>query len=61
MSFYGIILRSNITNTYKMAWARALVDISCDLDNLDENDVLITVELKRIAERFLNYYWNHSF
>ncbi|MFX1569664.1 MAG: HNH endonuclease [Promethearchaeota archaeon] len=44
-----------------MAWARALVDISSDVNDLDEDDDLIKIELKKIAERFLNYYWNHSF
>jgi len=44
-----------------MAWARALVDIACDLSATIAPDQRVKITLDQIAERFLNYYWNHTF
>lgn len=58
--FIEIILRCNVTNTYKMAWGRALVDIAC-ISERQAPETLVKITLEEIAERFLNYYWNHTF
>ena len=38
--FKRIIKESNYDNTYKMAWAWSLVELSCELKLDDENIVL---------------------
>ena len=55
--FTKIIRECNYDNTYKMAWAKALVEI-CSNNNLDEENISIT--LTEIAHKFLKYYWNQT-
>ncbi|MHA1360476.1 MAG: HNH endonuclease domain-containing protein [Candidatus Helarchaeota archaeon] len=53
-------MNCTVTNTYKMAWARALVDLADEVGFSLQPDQKVTITLERIAERFLNYYWNHT-
>ena len=53
--FKKIIRECNYTNTYKMAWAKALVEIA--IENKDNKNV-ISIKLETIANKVLKYYWN---
>ncbi|MHA1757772.1 MAG: HNH endonuclease domain-containing protein [Promethearchaeota archaeon] len=53
-----IIRNAHINNTYKMAWARAITEIACELDIKKEEIHEIT--LYQIGEKFLKYYWNQT-
>ena len=55
--FKRIIRECNYTNTYKMAWAKALVEISLEEEY---NTDTIKIELKTIANKFIKYYWNQT-
>ena len=53
-----IIMNGGYDNTYKMAWAKALVELS--IEAKDEGQPNITFTFKQIAEKYLNYYWNQT-
>lgn len=55
--FKRIIRECNYTNTYKMAWAKSLVEISLEEKYNQEN---IEIPLINIAEKFIKYYWNQT-
>ncbi len=55
--FKKIIREANYENTYKMAFAKALVEIA--LDNNFESEI-VEIKLERIAKLFLKYYWNQT-
>ena len=52
--FLRVIRNCNVDNTYKMAWAKALVEISCDEEKNER------IELKDIAKKIFKYYWNQT-
>lgn len=55
--FKRIIRECNYTNTYKMAWAKALVEVAVENESSEE---VIKITLNDIAEKFLKYYWNQT-
>ena len=55
--FKRIIRECNYTNTYKMAWAKALVEISLEEEYKAD---IISIDLKNIANKFIKYYWNQT-
>lgn len=55
--FKQIVREGNYDNTYKMAWARSLVEIASEV-SLDGDSEIIT--LKQIAEKFIKYYWDQT-
>ena len=55
--FKRIIRECNYDNTYKMAWAKALVEISLTKDDSSE---YICITLDEIADKFIKYYWNQT-
>lgn len=55
--FKRIIRECNYTNTYKMAWAKSLVEIS--LEREYENEV-VKITLEDIAHKCIKYYWNQT-
>lgn len=55
--FTKIIRECNYDNTYKMAWAKSLVEI-CSTIDLSEDKIKIS--LQDIAHKFLKYYWNQT-
>ena len=55
--FKRIIRECNYTNTYKMAWAKALVEIA--IENKDNKEI-IKIKLETIANKILKYYWNQT-
>jgi dsRNA-specific ribonuclease len=55
----NIIRNCNIDNTYKMAWAKAITEISLEIDYNDESEY-IEIYLKQIAEKMLKYYFDQT-
>lgn len=55
--FKKIIRECNYDNTYKMAWAKALVELSGEVEITEES---IVISLTQIAEKYLKYYWNQT-
>lgn len=56
-TFKKIIRECNVTNTYKMTWAKAIVEIACESTPTQE---VTTIYLKDIAEKMMKYYWNQT-
>lgn len=55
----NIIRNGNVDNTYKMAWAKAITEISLEIDYNNESQYIeITLEL--IAKKVLKYYWEQT-
>ena len=52
--FLRLIRNCSVDNTYKMAWAKALVEISCSKEKTER------IELANIAEKVFKYYWNQT-
>ena len=57
--FKKIIRECNYDNTYKMAMAKSLLEISLN-KNFDKDDECINISLKEIANKYLKYYWNQT-
>lgn len=56
-SFKLLIREGNYDNTYKMAWAKALVEISIDINPVGNT---IQVPISSIAKKVIKYYWNQT-
>ena len=56
-TFKRIIKECSYDNTYKMAWARSLVELSTRKE-LDSE--YIEIDLIEIAELYIKYYWNQT-
>lgn len=57
--FVNIIKNANYSNTYKMAWAKSLVELALEKDESTlENSV--EIHLEEIAKKFIKYYYNHT-
>ncbi|MEH7455456.1 HNH endonuclease domain-containing protein [Gottfriedia acidiceleris] len=55
--WHSLILNCSFDNTYKMVWGKALVELSLNVsDDYDKN--MVVFEFKDIAELCLKYYWN---
>ena len=57
--FVDIIKNCNYDNTYKMAWAKSLVELAMLSDEASLEDE-VTITLETISECFLKYYYNHT-
>ena len=55
--FSSIIKECNYDNTYKMAWAKAIVEICCERSDGTSN---LEISLFDIAQKFIKYYWNQT-
>lgn len=53
--FKRIICEFNFDNTYKVAWAKALIELSSELP-IAEEQTRITISL--IAQKYMQYYWD---
>ncbi|NPA44453.1 MAG: HNH endonuclease [Chlorobi bacterium] len=51
--FLKIIRNCSVDNTYKMAWGRALVEISSEINNEK-------IHFSQIATKIFKYYWNQT-
>lgn len=55
--FKQIVREFSYDNTYKAAWAKALVELSSEV-SIAGNEVEITLE--QIARKYIKYYWNQT-
>ncbi|WP_218923226.1 HNH endonuclease domain-containing protein [Bacillus sp. AFS017336] len=55
--WHKLILNCNFDNTYKMVWGKALVELSLNVSDDYENDIVV-FDFKDIAVLCLKYYWN---
>ncbi|PFP09369.1 HNH endonuclease [Priestia megaterium] len=56
-----LILNCSFNNTYKMVWSKALVELSLNFsDNNDEEIETIAFDFNEIGELCLKYYWNQT-
>lgn len=58
MTLKRIIRKANYENTYKMAWAKSLVELSNDYKDI--KDYKVAISLKDIATKVIKYYWNQT-
>ncbi len=58
-NWYNILRNCNYDNTYKMAWAKAIVEIALETDysNIVE---MHEITLEEIAYKIIKYYWNQT-
>lgn len=56
--FKLVIRQCDYSNTYKMAWAKAIVEISSEYDS--EKTECIAIKLRDIAEKMFKYYWDQT-
>ena len=52
--FHTIIRNCSVENTYKMAWAKAIVEIAQEDGSTSE------ISFRQIAEKVVKYYWNQT-
>lgn len=55
--FKRIVREFNYDNTYKAAWAKALVELSSELPIVGDE---VKITLEQIARKYLKYYWNQT-
>lgn len=55
--FKQIIREFSYDNTYKVAWAKALVELSSELPIIGDE---VEISLEQIARKYLKYYWNQT-
>jgi len=55
--FKKVIRSANYDNTYKMAWAKSLVEIASLHSNFDTE---VVIEFDEISKCFFKYYWNQT-
>lgn len=55
--FKQIIREFSYDNTYKVAWAKALVELSSELPIVGDE---VEITLEQIARKYLKYYWNQT-
>lgn len=55
--FKRIIRECSYDNTYKMAWAKAMVEIAMENSCMEES---VEIDLRLIAEKYIKYYWNQT-
>ena len=56
--FKLIIRQCDYSNTYKMAWAKAIVELSGLYNDIDTEEV--NINLCDIAEKMFKYYWDQT-
>ena len=54
----SIIMNGSFDNTYKMAWAKSLVELASTV-NFD-SEAKVTFSFEQIAECYFKYYWNQT-
>jgi hypothetical protein len=61
-SFLSVVRQSSMENTYKTAWAKAIVEV-CNDHYMNNNNTPNTVifDLEQIAWKVYKYYWNQIF
>lgn len=52
-----VITNGNVDNTYKMAWARSIVELCVEKEN-PQGEVVF--DFKDIAKKYIKFYWNQE-
>lgn len=55
-----ILRNCNYDNTYKMAWAKAITEISIEIDFRSQRNKDFVMTLEQIAHKVVKYYWNQT-
>lgn len=58
-NWLNLIRNCNVDNTYKMAWAKAITEISLEIDYDNESEY-VEITLEQIAKKVLKYYWEQT-
>ncbi len=53
-NYLNLIRNGSNVNSYKLAWARAIVEICAEADSLE------TISIESIAKKIFKYYWNQT-
>lgn len=56
--FKRVIRECNYSNTYKMAWAKGIVELTNEY--VHNNAELVRIPIIRIAEKMVKYYWDQT-
>lgn len=60
-NWLNIVRNCSVSNTYKMAWAKAITEIALEMDYSHRpNDAWIEITLEQISLKVLSYYWDHT-
>jgi 5-methylcytosine-specific restriction endonuclease McrA len=57
-NFKKVIRECSYSNTYKMSWAKGIVELSNDYLHFDDD--LISIPLAKISEKMFKYYWDQT-
>lgn len=57
-NFQTLLAEGQFTATYKYALLVALADLAVELG--DDSGATLEIPIRRIAEKFVGYYWNHT-
>ena len=57
-TFKTIVRECDYSNTYKMAWAKSIVELSSKAE--DCTDEIVSIRLSDIAQKMFKYYWNQT-
>ena len=56
----NLIINCNFDNTYKMGWAKSIVEIISEINLEEIDDVGLEIDFHNIANKMLQYYWNQT-
>ena len=60
-TFLEIIRSCDTSSTYKMAWAKAITHIACEMEfDEAEEEAAQQISLEDIGLKFLGYYWDQD-
>jgi hypothetical protein len=58
-AWLSIIRNCSVDNTYKMAWGKAITELSLEKDYSTLEDT-VEIFLIEIAQKFIKYYWDQT-
>lgn len=58
--FKKIIHECNYSNTYKMAWAKGIVECLVEKKYTEYNDMWNTIKIEDIVKKMIGFYWDYS-
>ena len=56
----NLIINCNFDNTYKMGWAKSIVEIISEINLEEIDDADVEIDFHSIANKMLQYYWNQT-
>lgn len=60
LQWNAVVMNCRFDNTYKMAWAKSIIELAILHDQNDASDEDVTFDFRQIAELFLKYFWNQT-